>query len=154
MDWERGRENKQHISGRVFLNPSLTSHQNGKNKEKRFILQSCKYMQKGNIVFETAFKKRNLTKRIETFLNKKRTQRQEICNFVWKSQRHRKQNNTHKEKKKEKQKKKRENSKKGKEQKTPTEKIKKWQRNQKQSKNKICKRYKKRWRQRKHKEKM
>ena len=50
-DWKRGRENKQHISGRVFLNPSLTSHQKGKNKEKRFILQSCKHMQKGNFVF-------------------------------------------------------------------------------------------------------
>ena len=55
---KRERENKQHISGRVFLNPSLTSHQKGTNKEKRFILQSCKHMHKGNIVFEKGHSKK------------------------------------------------------------------------------------------------
>ena len=148
MDWERGRANKQHISGRMFLNPSLTSHQKRKNKEKRINLQSCKYMQKGTTVFEKGVfkKKETWQKRVYVFFwtkNEHRDKRFVIC--VWKIQRQRKQNNTHKEEEKEQQKKKREHSKKEKNKRfQPTQEMKKWQRNQKQSKNNICKRYMKR----------
>ena len=54
-----------------FLNPSLTSHQKGRNNVKRFILQSCKHMQKGNIVFEKGHSKKKLDKKGLKFFEQK-----------------------------------------------------------------------------------
>ena len=77
-------------------------------------------MQKGNFVFEKGHSKKKLDKTDSFFLNEKRPQRQEICNFCLQDSKtaKTKQHTQRKEKRKNK-KKKRENSKKGNEQKTP-----------------------------------
>ena len=63
-DWKRGREKNSIFQDVCFLNPSLTSHQKRKSKEKRLNTQSCKQMQKGTTVFEKGtFKKRKLDKK-------------------------------------------------------------------------------------------
>ena len=65
VNWLKKREReKQHISGRVFFEPfPHLSPKKGKNKEKRFILQSCKHVQKEKLCFEKGHsRKGNLTK--------------------------------------------------------------------------------------------
>ena len=118
-DWKRGREKNSIFQDVCFLNPSLTFHQKRKKQGEEIHLTKLQtHTKKGNIVFEKGHsRKGNLTK--NEFFEQKRTHRQEICNCVWKSQRQRKQNNTHKEKKTGKTKKETRTFKKRKERKTP-----------------------------------
>ena len=70
-DWKRGRENKQHISGRVFFEPF--PHLSPKRKKQREEIHLTKlqtHAKRKYCVWNRAFKKRNLTKRIEFFCTK------------------------------------------------------------------------------------